>query len=44
MWLQFLFELQLIETYSAAIFLDALYSKPNRKKMKKMYKQSKKIK
>ena len=32
MWLQFLFELQKIETYSAAIFFDALYSKPNRKK------------
>ena len=44
MWLEFLFELQLIETSSAAIFLGAFYSKPNRKKMNKMYKQSKKIK
>ena len=32
---------QLIETYQCAIFLNALYIKPNRRKMNKMYKQRK---
>ena len=35
---------QLIETYQCAIFLNALYIKPNRRKMNEMYKQRNLIK
>ena len=35
---------QLIETYQCAIFLNALYIKPNRRKMNEMYKQRNRIK
>ena len=34
---------QLIETYQWAIFLNALYIKPNRRKMNEMYKQRKRL-
>ena len=34
---------QLIETYQCAIFLNALYIKPNRRKMNEMYKQRKRL-
>ena len=34
---------QLIETYECAMFLNALYIKPNRRKMNEMYKQRKRL-
>ena len=34
---------QLIETYQCAIFLNALFIKPNRRKMNEMYKRRKRL-
>ena len=34
---------QLIETYQCAMFLNALYIKPNRRKMNEMYEQRKRL-